>query len=218
MPKQRRGTPSDVLLKTLITAASTQGDEMEEAGAEERERGKIFEFRSTVGQGGAEGRGRYDEGGMIVDVDRQRRYPSLAQWAMAIKGRAVSVKPCIYWRGKSLRQHELDGVSFVVVSPLSDACNTAEQPTHGNVHQEMGAMGRTRSGPGRKRTRDLDRGDGHVCRVRLSGRDARALEASIASSHPQAWLELVSSRPSPPGALELPSAPRPAMMLNKQFR
>jgi hypothetical protein len=35
----------------------------------------------------------------------------LASWAAAIKGRCVSVKPVIFYKNKSLREHEEDAVA-----------------------------------------------------------------------------------------------------------
>ena len=88
MSKNHCDSPSDALLKTLIKCGS--------GGA-----GKwpIFEFRSMQGQAEPEATARYDDSGMIIDEKRlPRRFPSLAQWAKAIKGRAVSVKPCVYFK------------------------------------------------------------------------------------------------------------------------
>ena len=86
MSKNHCDSPSDALLKTLIKCGS--------GGAE-----KFFEFRSMQGQAEPEATARYDDSGMIIDEKRlPRRFPSLAQWAKAIKGRAVSVKPCVYFK------------------------------------------------------------------------------------------------------------------------
>jgi hypothetical protein len=108
-PRERE-SPSDILLKTLIRSFSSQSSrkpqEAEDIGDGARQ---LFEFRSWHDQPEPDARARYDAFGMIVDETRlPLTFPSLAQWAKAIKGRAVSVKPYIFFRGKNLRQHEAD--------------------------------------------------------------------------------------------------------------
>jgi len=67
---------------------------------------RVFEFRSSQDISQPDATASYDENGFIVDCRDKTRFPSLAQWAKAIKGRSVSVKPYIYYLNKSLRQHE----------------------------------------------------------------------------------------------------------------
>lgn len=66
----------------------------------------IFEFRSSQDNPEPDATASYDDKGMIVDARTKVQYSSLAQWAKSVKGRAVSVKPYIFYRNKSLRQHE----------------------------------------------------------------------------------------------------------------
>ena len=50
----------------------------------------------------------------ILNSKPHWRFPSLASWAFAIKGRMVSVKPVIFYRNKSLRQIENEAAASAV--------------------------------------------------------------------------------------------------------
>ena len=106
--KSGKPGPADFLLRRLIEMERTR------AGAQACE---TFEFR---GGGDCYFIGRYDASGMIVgecsedgdaDAEELKRFPSLASWAFTIKGRAVSVKPVVYYKNKHLRQHENEAAS-----------------------------------------------------------------------------------------------------------
>eukprot|EP00961_Rhodomonas_salina_P146611 1974018-Rhodomonas_salina.1 len=80
-----------------------------------------FQFRA----GDCRFTGRYDSDYMIVgeymggedsdsDDGAVTRFASLSAWAFACKGRAVSVKPVVFYRNKSLRQYETEAVAEAI--------------------------------------------------------------------------------------------------------
>ena len=120
--KDHRDSPSDLLLRSLMDTA--------DAEASATEKWQFFEFRSRQDQIEPEATARYDDSDMIVDEERlPERFPSLAQWAKAIKGRAVSVKPCVFFKGKSLRKHEADLEAKKAVLQAATSRTRGQQPS-----------------------------------------------------------------------------------------
>ena len=71
----------------------------------------------------------------ILNSKPHWRFPSLASWAFAIKGRMVSVKPVIFYRNKSLRQIENEAAAFAV-EPTQHHTHTHERAAHTSTYTQ----------------------------------------------------------------------------------
>ena len=93
---------ADSLLKDLVEKAYQNAD-----GKLAGDEWKYFEFRSSTVSGVVDSRACFDDDGWVFDEAlRPHKFDSLAQWAKAIKKRTVSVKPVIFFQGRSLREYE----------------------------------------------------------------------------------------------------------------
>ena len=97
------GEMADQLLQGLLAGPAGAREEL------------IFSLRFRVNQTEPDATAFYDGEWQVVDTRFGRagcpaalskKFPSLNQWAKAVKGRPVSVKPYIYFQGKSLREWE----------------------------------------------------------------------------------------------------------------
>jgi hypothetical protein len=101
-PEGRVDTSADTLLKLKIEERFNA--EFLSRGADEE--WKYFEFKSSRMARAPDARAYYDKKGMVRDANSGKIYPSLSQWAKAVKGRQVSVKPVIFYNNLSLREYE----------------------------------------------------------------------------------------------------------------
>jgi hypothetical protein len=93
---------ADSLLKDLVEKAYQNAD-----GKLAGDEWKYFEFRSSIVSGVVDNRACFDDDGWVFDeAVWPHKFDSLAQWAKAIKKRTVSVKPVIFFQGRSLREYE----------------------------------------------------------------------------------------------------------------
>ena len=67
---------------------------------------KFFEFRSSKNASAADSRAYYDDEGMVYDPKFDETFIGVNPWAQKILKRQVSVKPVIYYNGKSIREYE----------------------------------------------------------------------------------------------------------------
>jgi len=89
----------------------------------------VFQFQfSTTADSEIIAQARYNEHNMLVDLRLgepgcpakiNQEFSSLNAWALACKGRAVSVKPYIFFQGLSLRAHEDRALAINPKSPKS---------------------------------------------------------------------------------------------------
>ena len=108
---------ADTQLKDLIEKAHG-----EDAGAQS----KFFEYRSHKRAEKMDARASYNEEGQVCD-ESGGRFQTLAQWGKAIQKRRVSVKPVIYYQGRSLRQYDEEAAAAVPTPAASGSLSRAFQ-------------------------------------------------------------------------------------------
>jgi len=95
---------SDALLQRLVAVEKARLD----AGGVKRVGENWQDFALRFGQDVRQGRFEFGSYGKISARGSEDKYKNINDWAYAAKGRKVSVKPHVIYKGRSLREHEHD--------------------------------------------------------------------------------------------------------------